>query len=70
MKDQIPAIFVAYDRLQANEDALQAKHWREEAKWCLINFVPNMMQSKLKVAKLQIIWLETENSTLQNKNEQ
>ncbi len=59
------AISFAYERLQAEHKTLQTKYRKEEVvKRRSVEFATNITQSKLKVADMKIIWLETEHSAL------
>jgi hypothetical protein len=58
------AISFAYERLQAEHKTLHTKYRKEEVKRRSVEFATNITQSKLKVADMNIIWLETEHSAL------
>ncbi len=70
LKDWILAISFAYERLQAEHKTLHTKYRKEEVKRRSVEFATNITQSKLKVADMNIIWLETEHSALQQRSEQ
>ncbi len=59
LKDWIFAISFPYERLQAEHKTLQTKYRKEEVKRRSVEFATSITQSKIKVADMKIIWLET-----------